>query len=144
MSGLGNKDVMSKNIRYYMDKNGKTRNDICTDLDIKYPTLTDWINGNKYPRIDKIELLAKYFGIQKSDLIEEHPYKDSSISIGSISGIQKSVALIGNDNTVSYNENSVEISPQAHELIRIYNLLKPKSQFELMALAYKLEESELK
>lgn len=29
MSGLGNKEIMSKNIRYYMDLNNKTRNDMC-------------------------------------------------------------------------------------------------------------------
>ncbi|TCL35617.1 repressor LexA [Anaerospora hongkongensis] len=71
MSGLGNKEIMSKNLKFYMDKYGKDRNDICTDLNFKYSTFTDWVNGNKYPRIDKIEMLANYFGIQKSDLIEE-------------------------------------------------------------------------
>ena len=35
-----------------------------------YSTFCDWVNGNKYPRIEKIEMLARYFGIQKSDLIE--------------------------------------------------------------------------
>ena len=29
----------------------------------------------KYPRIDKIEMLARYFGIMKSDLIEEHDHE---------------------------------------------------------------------
>ena len=27
--------------------------------------------GKKYPRIDRIEIMADYFGIQKSDLIED-------------------------------------------------------------------------
>jgi transcriptional regulator with XRE-family HTH domain len=71
MNGLGNKEIMSKNIKFYMDKIGKDRNQVCKDLGFKYSTFTDWINGNKYPRIDKIELMANYFGIQKSDLIEE-------------------------------------------------------------------------
>ena len=29
MSGLGNKDVMARNIQYYMDKYEKTRQDMC-------------------------------------------------------------------------------------------------------------------
>lgn len=73
---LGNKKIMAKNIQYYMDLYNKTRNDICQDLGIKYTTFTDWIKANTYPRIDKIELMANYFNIEKSDLIEEHN-KDS-------------------------------------------------------------------
>lgn len=76
MGNLGNKKVMSKNIQYYMNKNDKTRQDLCDALGVKYTTLTDWIKGNTYPRIDKIELMANYFGISKSDLIED---RDSSI-----------------------------------------------------------------
>ena len=29
------------------------------------------MNGKKYPRMDKVEMLAQYFGILKSDLIED-------------------------------------------------------------------------
>lgn len=68
---LGNKEIMAKNIRYYMDKYNKTRNDVCNDLGFKYSTFSDWINGYKYPRIDKIEMMANYFHISKSDLVEE-------------------------------------------------------------------------
>ena len=56
MSNLGNKAIMAKNIQYYMDLNKKSRNDICKALGVKYTTFTDWVKGNSYPRIDKIEL----------------------------------------------------------------------------------------
>ena len=71
MSDLGNKEIMAKNIKYYMDLHGKTRNEICEALGVKYTTFSDWVKGNSYPRIDKIELLANYFGIEKSDLVED-------------------------------------------------------------------------
>lgn len=70
MSDLGNKDVMAKNLLYYMNLNGKDRKQVCSDLDIKYTTFCDWINAKTYPRIDKIEKLANYFKISKSDLVE--------------------------------------------------------------------------
>ena len=69
---LGNKEIMSQNIKYYLQKSGKTRNDLVADLNLKYMTVSDWINGKTYPRIDKIEMLANYFGVMKSDLVEEH------------------------------------------------------------------------
>ena len=71
MSGLGNKEIFSKNLRELMIRAGKDRTQVCADLNFKYTTFADWYNGNKYPRIDKIEMLANYFGVQKSDLIEE-------------------------------------------------------------------------
>lgn len=71
MSNLGNKKIMAKNIQYYMNKHQKTRNEMCEALGVKYTTFTDWVKGNSYPRIDKIELMANYFGISKADLVEE-------------------------------------------------------------------------
>ncbi|HEM5975783.1 TPA: helix-turn-helix transcriptional regulator [Streptococcus suis] len=68
---IENKDIFSKNLKHYMDKKGVDRNQLCSDLDLKYTTVRDWIKGITYPRIGKIELLANYFGINKSDLIEE-------------------------------------------------------------------------
>ena len=73
MSALGNKQIFSQNLNYYMAVNNKTRSDICRDLGFKYSTFAEWASGKKYPRIDKIEMLANYFGIQKSDLIEDKP-----------------------------------------------------------------------
>lgn len=71
MSALGNKDIFSKNLRYYIEKSGKDRSELAEIWGFPYSTLTEWINGRKYPRIDRIEIMAQYFGILKSDLIEE-------------------------------------------------------------------------
>lgn len=71
MSDLGNKAIMASNIQYYMNLHNKDRNQMCQALGVKYTTFTDWVKGNTYPRIDKIELMANYFGINKSDLVEK-------------------------------------------------------------------------
>ena len=67
---LNNKNIFAKNLKHYMEINDKTRRDMCEELGISYYTFSDWVNGKKYPRMDKVEMLANYFGIQKSDLIE--------------------------------------------------------------------------
>ena len=54
-----------------MQLKGVSRNDICNSLGISYFTVSDWVNGKKYPRMDKVEKLAEFFGIPKSELIEE-------------------------------------------------------------------------
>ena len=71
MSGLGNKEIFSKNLRYYIERSGKDRRELAEIWGFPYSTVTEWINGKKYPRIDRIEIMADYFGILKSDLIEE-------------------------------------------------------------------------
>ena len=68
---MDNKNVFAKNLNYYMAINKKTRRDLCSALGFNYSTVTEWVNGKKYPRMNKVEALAKYFGINKSDLIEE-------------------------------------------------------------------------
>lgn len=71
MSALGNKAILSKNLKHYIERSGKDRRELAETWGFPYSTVTDWINGKKYPRIDRIEIMAEYFGILKSDLIEE-------------------------------------------------------------------------
>ncbi|MBQ7003118.1 MAG: helix-turn-helix domain-containing protein [Oscillospiraceae bacterium] len=78
MSNIGNNEILAKNLTKYVEESGKTRSEICADLGIAYSTFSEWMNGRKYPRIDKIEMMANYFGIMKSDLIEEHSAADLS------------------------------------------------------------------
>lgn len=71
MSNIGNKETMAKNLKYYVARSGMTQRDICEVVGVAPSTFNDWMKAKKYPRIDKIEILADYFGILKSDLIEE-------------------------------------------------------------------------
>ena len=69
------KEVFAKNLRYYMESRGKNQKEMAEIIGVSAPTMNDWLKGKKYPRIDKIEILADYFGILKSDLIEEKTEK---------------------------------------------------------------------
>ena len=71
MSNLGNKEVFAKNLAYYVKRSGKDQRVIAEAIGVAPSTFNEWIKGKKYPRIDKIEILANYFGILKSSLIEE-------------------------------------------------------------------------
>ena len=64
MDDRSNKMILAKNIRHYMELNNKTRNEMCEALGVKYTTFADWINGKTYPRIDRIQQIATYFGIE--------------------------------------------------------------------------------
>ncbi|MDD7291502.1 helix-turn-helix transcriptional regulator [Veillonella caviae] len=70
MSDLGNKEIFAKNLKYYMDLYNKSRAEIAKAIGVSYTTFTSWVTGANYPRIDKIEMLANYFKVNKADLIE--------------------------------------------------------------------------
>lgn len=68
---MDNKDTFARNLKKYMDEAGKSRKEVADAIGVSYYTFSSWANGSKYPRMGKVELLANYFGILKSDLIEE-------------------------------------------------------------------------
>ena len=73
------KRIFSKNLRYYMNLNNKEQIDLINDLGFNKSAVSTWCNGTRLPRMDKVDMLARYFKIRRSDLIEER--KDTSNSI---------------------------------------------------------------
>ena len=71
MTSLGNKEVFAENLKLYMVRSGKTQKELAEYLGVSPAAFNEWIKARKYPRIDKIEKLANYFGVLKSDLIEK-------------------------------------------------------------------------
>ena len=65
------KKIFSKNLNYYMERNLKTQTDLVNDLGFNKSAVSTWCNGTRLPRMDKVDALAKYFRINRSDLIEE-------------------------------------------------------------------------
>ena len=70
-SNLGNKIVFSDNLNYYISKTGVKQRDIAKAVGVSEGTVCDWLKRRSYPRMDKIQLLAEYWDIQMSDLVEE-------------------------------------------------------------------------
>ena len=70
------KETLSKNLKNLLHKNGKTQTDMAKDLNISESTVSSWMKSVKYPRRDKIEMMAEYFGVQPSDITDDktnHP-----------------------------------------------------------------------
>lgn len=108
MSGsLGNKKIMASNIRRHLEKKNMNPKEFSKAMNFKYSTVLDWVNAKTYPRIDKIELMANYFNVEKSDLVEMYSPK-----IISATEINKKVALLDEElkeprhsDWISYGEN---------------------------------------
>jgi len=106
MNNLGNKQTMSKNIKYYMDLHSESRKDLSEYLGVAYTTLCDWINGNSYPRIDKIEMMANHWNIEKADLVEEPKRKKVKFEVAVLGRVVAGYPIEAVENIIDYEEIS--------------------------------------
>lgn len=65
------KEVFARNLKFYMDRKDINQKELSEIVGVSAPTVNEWLKAKKFPRIDKIEIMANYFGILKSDLIED-------------------------------------------------------------------------
>ena len=64
------RSVFASNLSRLMAARGIKAVDIAALLHVSKSTVSSWLNAQKTPRMDKIESLAEYFGVAKSELIE--------------------------------------------------------------------------
>ncbi|PGA94645.1 LexA family protein [Bacillus toyonensis] len=67
------KDIMAKNLKQHASTKGVFQSDIAKELDLPETTVSNWFKAKTYPRPDKIQMLADYFKINRSDLTEDNP-----------------------------------------------------------------------
>ena len=126
-----NKEIFANNLSFYMKQKGVDRNTLCADLDLKYTTVRDWLKGITYPRIGKIELLANYFNINKSDLIENKISTAQSDSL--LEKITNTARKLNTDNKKivlrtseelweSQNEEETKINEVSEKVINLYQV----------------------
>ena len=112
MAGFGNKEVMAANIRYYMELYGKSRYDVCRALGVSYTTFTDWVNAKKYPRIDKIEKMARLFNITKADLVEPPKTKKDKFTVPVLEQYEDGKEIENMASVLGYEEITEEMARQ--------------------------------
>lgn len=71
MSEEKQKMIFTKNLNSYIEASGKTQLEIAKSIGVSPQTFNTWCKGIAIPRMGKVQALADYFHINKSDLIEE-------------------------------------------------------------------------
>lgn len=61
MKDVNTKVTVANNIKNLMASHNINRKQLASDLNVKYSTLCEWLKGNKMPRPEKLNMLAKYF-----------------------------------------------------------------------------------
>lgn len=63
--------IFSKNLNKFLSLYEKSQKEVATAINVSPQTFNTWCQGIALPRMGKVQALADYFGIMKSDLIEE-------------------------------------------------------------------------
>ncbi|MCT8395496.1 helix-turn-helix domain-containing protein [Weissella soli] len=71
MASSEGKQVMGANIKRLLKQNRMTAAKLAEVVGVSTATVSDWSNGKTYPRIDKLEFIADYFGVSKAELVED-------------------------------------------------------------------------
>ncbi len=70
--------LFAQNLNHYLQTNGKTQVDLANHLGVSTSAVSAWCRGTKIPRMDKVDAMCKYFGIKRSDLMEDRNNKSNS------------------------------------------------------------------
>lgn len=71
MNDLDQKRVFSSNLNRLLASSGKTQREVAETIKVLPSTFNTWCQGVALPRMGKVQLLADYFGVTKSALIDE-------------------------------------------------------------------------
>lgn len=63
--------IFAKNLNKYLSQFNKTQKEVAEAIGVSPQTFNTWCQGIALPRMGKVQLLADYFGIGKTDLIDE-------------------------------------------------------------------------
>lgn len=66
-------ETFARNLRYYASLRGKTQSDIARDTGIKQGSISKYFNGERIPRMDRLDALASYLGVTKNALLGNPP-----------------------------------------------------------------------
>lgn len=65
--------IFAKNLNNFLALNGYKQADLARHMKVSTATTAKWCTGQTLPRIDKIQSICNWLGIEKADLLNEHP-----------------------------------------------------------------------
>lgn len=112
------RETLAKNLSELMHKKGIDQNRLADDIGVSQSTISNWLQQKKYPRIDKIEILAKYFGVPKSKLTEtkESLQAIPAIKVPVVSKISAGLPLYDDSNIIEYSHVPAHVNRKGREL----------------------------
>ena len=113
---LDMKKTLVNNLQYFLKRKGINQTDMARDLNFPETTVSNWMKAETYPRPDKIQLMADYFGIKRSDLTEKRatnimPYSPQFIKVPVLGEIACGEPILAEQNIEDYVYEPIDSLP---------------------------------
>lgn len=99
-------DILVKNLMFYLKKLDLTQTEFAREMGYPETTVSNWFNKNTYPRPDKIQDMANYFGVRRTDLTENNEVQQAPLknahSIPIVGTIAAGTPILAEENIEDY------------------------------------------
>lgn len=107
------KIIFATNLKHLIDKSEKTQKEVATAIGVSPQTLNTWLQRIALPRMGKIQLLADYFGISKTDLMDLKDPEMQKSSLGTyhipvLSTVAAGQPMFSDDDVIEYIDYNKE------------------------------------
>lgn len=116
-ANLGNKRIFAENLNYYLEKTGILKKEIASKIAVNPCTISDWCACRSYPRMDKIEAMAKIFECEMSDLVDKRSVENKYY----LNKTAKELAeeLVNSPESLTMFQAYSKLSPQNQTIVRL-------------------------
>lgn len=108
------KKIFSKNLNHYISLSNKTQKEIADSIDVSPQTFNTWCQGIAIPRMGKVQRLADYFNVGKSDLIDDKPLsntnKSKGVTINVLGRVAAGISVEAIENIIDTEEITEELA----------------------------------
>lgn len=106
MSEIDERKIFSKNLNNLLAKTNKSQKEVADAIHVSPQTFNTWCQGIAIPRMGKVQLLADFFHIMKSDLIEEktHSTARAATHIPVLGSVPAGVPIEAIQDIIDYEE----------------------------------------
>lgn len=111
------REILADNLERLIEARGIDQKILAERIGVSTASISNWVTGIKYPRIDKIQLLADYFGVKHSDLVKQDKptniieVSPQTISVPVLGKIACGDPILAEENIKEYRYESPDMLP---------------------------------
>ena len=127
--------IFATNLNYYLQLNGFNQADLARHMHVSTATTAKWCTGQTMPRIDKIQSICNWLGIEKADLLESQTDQPRDT---------KKAVYYSDPETARLAQEMFD-DPEMRALFHMKRNMRPEqfqAHYDMMKSLYKLEHPE--
>lgn len=99
------KEVFTKRLNYFMEIHRTPQNELAKYMNVSNTTVNSWVKGYKTPRMDKIDRICSFFGINRNDLLNDiSDIKNKGVKIPVLGKVIAGIPIEAITDIIDYEE----------------------------------------